>query len=721
MTELLSWSDTIRITRYDPLSGQVLSQFKRSLSSHLGFWGEMSRDGNTYTYAPGTDVGDTRSAIHAINSKDGARKFTFGLAALESNEFSFLFDKKVLVNNDTIYLKLGAFLFNTATRIMEEVSDEELLENWTESSTWDISIEEGRAINLFKKGDSNIVATILPIGKKDWVISTPSGLFDGSEKGKQSLHYVNGLEIIPLESYEARYWVPGLLDKLLSGLSPKEIRDVSGLSLDELYPIIKAKIDGDNLIIDIQERSGGLGELNLYINGSIVNRNLNRQKQLHLEESLQKYAKHFYTQRPNFISLQAFNKGDWMKSRPMKLPPYAPSFPIKRDHKLAHFHAIVVGTSDYDGDNLDLSYAGKDAVSIHKALTVSGEALFQNRTDIRLFTTDDVPKAGLPTKNNIKKALDEITKKAEPIDLVLVYFAGHGKAFESESNKPRFYYLTQSMNSFAQLTDPQARKLDAISQEELTDWLGQMGAKKKVMILDACNSGQMVNTLIKDRAFTESQLIALDRMKDRTGMYILAGSAADRESYEATPFGQGLLTFSLLQGMKELAIKDPNGEVDILQLLMHAENQVPKLAKTVGVNQKPKMYNQDGLSSFPIGIVKDPAAIPVAEVKPVLIQPLLLKEGELEDPLALMPKLEEHIRKIVRRGGNHSFQNIRHSAGGYSIRGTYTEEGSQLHIKGYLSKGGKRVEGSNFQVRGKKSELAGVVSLVFEQAERFIQ
>ena len=35
---------------------------------------------------------------------------------------------------------------------------------------------------------------------------------------------------------------------------------------------------------------------------------------------------------------------------------------------------------------------------------------------------------------------------------------------------------------------------------------------------------------------------ALDRMKDRTGLYILAGCAADRVSYEATRYAQGLLT-----------------------------------------------------------------------------------------------------------------------------------------------------------------------------------
>lgn len=586
---------------------------------------------------------------------------------------------------------------------------------------FELSTKDKTSISLLRKSDGVELAKILLFGNRDWVVATPSGLFDGSDAGKNALHFANGLEIIPLESYEARYWVPGLLEKLLSGLTAKQIRDVSTLSLDELYPIIKAKIEHDHLLIDIEERSGGLGELHLYINGNMVNRNLNRSKKSHLEIPLQSYAKHFYTQRPNTISLQAFNQGDWMKSRPVELPPYTPGFPIRRDHKLAHFYGIVVGTSDYDGDQLDLAYAGKDAISMHEALSIAGKELFQNRMDIRLFTTDDVPKAGEPNKAIIKKALDEITAKAEPIDLVLVYFAGHGKVQADSRDKPRFYYLTQSMNSFGQLEDPQARKLDAISQEELTDWLSEIGAKKKVMVLDACNSGQLVDALVQGRDFSESQLIALDRMKDRTGMYILAGSAADRKSYEATPFGQGLLTYSLLQGMQEVSTRSQNKEVDILQLLTHAENQVPTLANSVGVSQTPKMYNQQGLSSFPIGIVKDPATIPVAAVKPLVIQALFLQEGELEDPLDLVTSLEEYVLGLVRNGEDITFQNIRHSKQGYSIRASYTLVGNEISLKGYLRKGTSKIVGSEFQIRGRNTEMEALIEEVWFEVASWIE
>lgn len=578
-----------------------------------------------------------------------------------------------------------------------------------------LSTTDKTSISLFRKRDGVELAKLLFFGQHDWVVATPSGLFDGSDAGKKALHFVNGLEIIPLESYEARYWVPGLLGKLLSGLTPKQIRDVSQLSLDELYPIIKAQIKNDHLIIDIEERSGGLGELHLYINGSMVNKNVNRSKKKHLEIPLQAYGQHFYTQQANQISLQAFNRGDWMKSRPVELPPYTPSFPINRDHKFAHFYGIVVGTSDYDGDHLDLAYAGKDAVSMHQALSVAAKELFQERVDIRLFTTDKVPKTGEPTKALIKKALDEITEKAEPIDLVLVYLAGHGKVQTDDRDKPRFYYLTQRMNSFGQLEDPQARKLDAISQEELTDWLSTVGARKKVMVLDACNSGQLVEALVQDRAFTESQLIALDRMKDRTGMYILAGSAADRKSYEATPFGQGLLTYSILQGMQEISTQNENKEVDVLQLLMHAENQVPSLARSVGVSQNPKMYNQDGLSSFPIGIVHNPSDIPVANPKPVLLPPIFTEEEQYEDILGLSQAMEDYLQEEIKRGDQYTFRSLRSLPNGYALRGRYRLQGNEVQFTGLVFKGSQKISDAKFTKRGSRSNLTPLIQEIFEE------
>ena len=70
------------------------------------------------------------------------------------------------------------------------------------------------------------------------------------------------------------------------------------------------------------------------------------------------------------------------------------------------------------------------------------------------------------------------------------------------------------------------------------------------------------------------------------------GSAADAVSYEASRYGQGLLTYSLLQGMKGAALKEDQ-YVDVSKLFEYAADEVPRLAQNVGGIQRPSCCPSD--------------------------------------------------------------------------------------------------------------------------------
>lgn len=53
------------------------------------------------------------------------------------------------------------------------------------------------------------------------------------------------------------------------------------------------------------------------------------------------------------------------------------------------------------------------------------------------------------------------------------------------------------------------------------------------------------------------------------------GSAAAAVSYEASQYGRGLLTYSLLQGMRGAALRD-DAFVDVQRLFQYAADQVPQ-------------------------------------------------------------------------------------------------------------------------------------------------
>src|SRR5206468_9197244 len=105
--------------------------------------------------------------------------------------------------------------------------------------------------------------------------------------------------------------------------------------------------------------------------------------------------------------------------------------------------------------------------------------------------------------------------------------------------------------------------------------------------------------LVQQQDISGDQIHALERLKDRTGFHVLMGSAADKVSYEASQYQQGLLTYALLQGMRGAALRE-DAYVDISALFQYAQDQVPQLAQHIGGIQRPEIMASRG-ASFDVG------------------------------------------------------------------------------------------------------------------------
>jgi hypothetical protein len=92
---------------------------------------------------------------------------------------------------------------------------------------------------------------------------------------------------------------------------------------------------------------------------------------------------------------------------------------------------------------------------------------------------------------------------------------------------------------------------------ELSDWCSprRIKAQKRVFVFDACHSGKITQEAAGGfRGDDEGTRIRqLDKLKDKNGMMILAAAADDESAYEDETLNQGVLTYHLLQVMKEEA------------------------------------------------------------------------------------------------------------------------------------------------------------------------
>lgn len=372
-----------------------------------------------------------------------------------------------------------------------------------------------------------------------------------------------------------------------------------------------------------------------------------------------------------------------------------------------------------------------------QALRVGTKGLFGvEKTHITLLNTSGEEGAPLPIKENIRKAFADVAKQAKPWDILVVYMSGHGLSLAGTNDV--YLYPTQEARSLDSetLKDKTLREITTINSEELTEWLtktewvtGQKGLAplKRVMILDTCAAGRAAENLTRDpSSLSSAQIRAIDRLKDRTGYYVLMGSAADAVSYEASRYGQGLLTYALLRGMKGAALREDQ-YVDVALLFQYAADQVPQLAQDIGGIQRPIVAAPQG-TSFDVGLLRtkeDKSAIPLAQLKPLLLRPRLTNHDESVnfDDLELEPLLREGLQaKDAAKGASRDDAwvsvNVNADAmpGAVLPSGSYVVDGDSVRLTMSLIRDGKKID--SFQVEGNKADKEALVRLVLDGIAR---
>lgn len=592
---------------------------------------------------------------------------------------------------------------------------------------WDIGLGQDRGER--ETAQHTAFATLFHIDATDWVVTSPIGLFDASPGAMEQLYYVlpydKEWEVIDLAQLKARYYEPGLLPKLL-GYANERLRPVGTFDTVQLYPkVVDPIIQHDTLFLKLKERNGGIGKVSIFINGKEVEEEINplprgnnAKRDSIIQYDLRPHQNYLFKHPDsiNIISILAYNEEGWLKSSAIDLQ-YQTTLAQSKgsgnsttewngslDPKL---YVISIGTSNYTGTQLDLQYADQDATMMAHALQLVGTALFTNgdSLEVHCLSTAMAEANGLEgtsihwqfaEKENIKATFELIKKKAKAEDVVVVYLSGHGVT-QGGTDQTQFYYLTQGIASEDDLGDPATLKAYTISSEELTKWINDIPALKQVLIIDACNSGQIVENLTsgnKAKALNASQIRALDRMKDRTGMFVLAGSASDKVSYEAGEYGQGLLTYALLQGMLGVAArKDEEGKevIDVMNLFQYARDQVPVLAASINGIQTPMLGFPNKGASFDIGILDETAKtnIPIGNKKPVVVKSNFINIKTLKDDLKLEERLEQAFRQETEKGKNADLIYVDVSAypGAAYLGGYYQQNKNKISITVKLFQG----------------------------------
>jgi WD40 repeat protein len=248
-------------------------------------------------------------------------------------------------------------------------------------------------------------------------------------------------------------------------------------------------------------------------------------------------------------------------------------------------YLISIGVSEYASSEMNLNYAAKDAQDIGRLF--SGQPGTFNQVFRTELLNQEVTRSGI---QSIKQTL----QKTKPNDAVVLYLSGHGLIDEELD-----YYLATYDVDFS------SPRKNGIPYEELENLLDEIPARKKLILMDACHSGEIDKSsveLIKTRQTTDGEVQfrsynqtlankqlgianSFEMMKElfvdlrrSTGASVISSASGVEFALEGEKWKNGVFTYAMLKGLQEKqADANGDGRVMVSELQRYLAREVPRM------------------------------------------------------------------------------------------------------------------------------------------------
>lgn len=574
--------------------------------------------------------------------------------------------------------------------------------DWVNTAQFDsagkkiITASGDNTVKVWNADNGKLLYTFFAVDSTDYLVVDPSNHYDGTETARNLLYFTCGSEKIGLDQVKDDLWVPGLAERLNKGEMIKE-KTLDQLDVCGRIPEVEA-IDFSNNIFQFTITPGrdSLGETILFVNGIETRRYnkdqlLNNDGILELNISKDSLSRYLIANEENWVSVKSYTAGNKISSNVAKIT-------IEKDENISdvkpNIYAVMIGTSQYKKANknpdsifdtdIDLSYPAVDARAVSQIVELAAKKMYGNEHVFFYTLTTDSADALKPDKRTIKLILDSIGKKATANDILLIFLSGHG-VMSDEDNSNLFYYMTADASS---LNDEKTFPEVGISTESLMEWISpkNIPAQKRILILDACHSGQAINDLLGANKVKE-----IDKLNERSGLFILSASASKQSAFESDKYAHGYLTYSLLKVIKQRPdILEDGKNLNISRWFNAAGRSVNEIANEEGNDQKTQIFS---VIDFNIGEV-DSAVISNIKLegeKPMFTASSFQNADSAvnDDDLGLTKSVNEALQEISTKGKESKIVFAMTSPAGdaYSMNGSYKNKDGEMKIEVRIRKG----------------------------------
>lgn len=439
---------------------------------------------------------------------------------------------------------------------------------------------EGAVTRLLDHSTGNLLASLFVAADEEWVCWTPDGYFAASANGGQYLiwHQNRGLDQFAVslsgEQLFAPFYRPevvrrSILERRPAGEIAREM-GIPAFKVEEaiqnrpqvrfMEPAVSgaATVERQTLWVTADLR---VAELRLFHDGKALAADGPPRPKADGEGMEVPFTASLLPGVNRFRAVAIQENG--VESLPVEL-----ELTFDGVRSTATLHILAVGINDYRNPRYSLNYCRSDMEALVKTLSQRAESLFAS-VNARLLVDAKATQEGIET------ALKEVARVAGPQDAFVFAFAGHGVMSEGDPLRGGEFHLIP--HEVIQMhADDEELATKAMPASHIAKWSAQIAAQKQMLILDACQSGGMLEAFAVRGAAEEKAIAKLARS---TGMVVLASSRTEQFATELPKLGHGLFTYALLEALSGKADVDGDGNVTVREIDLYLNERVPKLSE----------------------------------------------------------------------------------------------------------------------------------------------
>jgi WD40 repeat protein len=541
---------------------------------------------------------------------------------------SVSWDKKVCITDWQNSEPIAEYKGHTGSVISCAYSDDG---RYISTGGWDNQIKILDSRNLEE------ICTVIPVGKEDYLITTPEMYYMGTPDAARKVSFAVGMFTYSFDQFDLQYNRPDKVIEMLPFADQSMVPiyrkayekrlEKTGFNIDFFDNKINApqifikNMDNIKLFTDSEfaeleiaafDTIYFIDRYNVYVNGVAVFGSNGKNVRKSDQKTISIKEKVGLSQGLNKIEVSCINSAGVESLRNSVEIFYNPSEGIK-----PNVYVISMAVAEYENPQYNLNYTindGREIISVFSELEPEYNIIVDS-----LFGANC-------TRENFL-ALQEKLKNTKVDDIVIVHFSGHGLL---DSNGD-FYFATYGID----FNNPAAKGLEYNLIEGIIDGIP---ARNKLVLLDACHSGELdympevdngnTNEKTEDAKISGQAQSALAArgvvmysvpgsessddlensydvmteyfadVRKGTGSVVISAATGTGFALEIGDLEHGIFTYCLLKGLREgEADFSGDGKITVSELREYIFTNVEKLSEGY---QKPTARKDNLVNDFVI-------------------------------------------------------------------------------------------------------------------------